>query len=425
MIARAEGEGEQSLVDLDFVAGPLELGRLSPEEFEHLVFHLLDEMGYQELVWRKGGPGNSANDGGRDLEGTLSTGGLIPGRRRRCWFEVKHRAKRLETASVRSTVHNANAEHDLASLGIVTNATVSNGCLDWAEKFGKQHRLEVAICQGHDLERLLRANPRTMLRFFREALSFTGHCKAVAARLVHQFLLPGTEELHILYLGRLDISDPRVVSAVCMAESAHGDPVVRRWGVVLSDTQLSRALAWALHNLDELASVANLRAHSHRPLASGIAYILASLISRGFVESVKDVLRNPERFVAGEPDPPNETWRQYRTSFAVRSLLSEIVEPCSVMCPKLGTGSDEPDANRHFIRFCPEEVQGRQTRLILHSPKAACSIGVVDDGEFCPFGRSFDNKALAEAEIDDLLHFLERVLARRVALCASEETHLS
>ncbi|MEE9391732.1 MAG: restriction endonuclease [Planctomycetota bacterium] len=351
-------EGELSLVDLDFVAGPLEFGRLSPEEFEHLVFHLLDEMGYQELVWRKGGPGNSANDGGRDLEGSLGTGDLLPGRRRGWWFEVKLRGKRLETASVQSTLHNANAERDLASLAIITNATVSNDCLDWARKFGEQHRLEVTICQGHDLERLLRANPRTMLRFFRDALSFTGQCKAVAARLVHQFLLPGTEELHLLYLGRSEISDPRVVSAACMAESAHGDPASRRWGVVLSDTQLSHALAWVLRNLDELASVANLREHSHQPLASGIAYLLASLMSRGLVESAKDILRNPEGSLDGGPNPPTASWRQYRTRFAVRCLLNEIVAPCSIMCPKLSTGSDDPEANGHFFRFCPEEIQG-------------------------------------------------------------------
>ena len=61
-----------ALTDTDFLQHSLDFSDITPEDFENLVFHLLDEMGFSNIQWRKGGPGNSATDGGRDLEAKAS-----------------------------------------------------------------------------------------------------------------------------------------------------------------------------------------------------------------------------------------------------------------------------------------------------------------------------------------------------------------
>lgn len=84
-----------NLTNLDFQQGEIDVGALSPTDFEKLVFHLLDEMGFTDLIWRKGGEGNSSTDGGRDLEARYwriePIGSLTENYR----IEVKHRKKPL------------------------------------------------------------------------------------------------------------------------------------------------------------------------------------------------------------------------------------------------------------------------------------------------------------------------------------------
>lgn len=120
-----------TLTDIDFLQERLDFSEINAVDFENLIFHLLDEMGFSNLTWRKGGEGNSATDGGRDLEATFWT--VLPAlsKEEKYWFEVKHRANQLEKSQVQSAVLNASGNNSKDNIVIVTNKTVSNPTLPW------------------------------------------------------------------------------------------------------------------------------------------------------------------------------------------------------------------------------------------------------------------------------------------------------
>ena len=215
---------EFTLTDLDFQLESLNFSDLSPSEFENLVFHLIDEMGFSNLTWRKGGEGNSATDGGRDLEATYWRVEPVESAELTYWYEVKHRSGQLERSQVQKAVLDASAEASLDHLVVVTNSTVSNPCLDWVRDFQSKHpRPSISIWQGHDLEVLARKNPRTLARFIPTALSFSGRCKVIRSRFSNLFLLPSVDELTELWENRESIDDRFLLLAAVLSESAYGD----------------------------------------------------------------------------------------------------------------------------------------------------------------------------------------------------------
>ncbi|OOE32477.1 hypothetical protein BZG05_14015 [Salinivibrio kushneri] len=189
-----------TLTDIDFLQEKLDFSEISPVDFENLVFHLLDEMGFANLIWRKGGEGNSATDGGRDLEGTFWT--ILPAvsKEEKYWFEVKYRTNQLEKTQVQSAVLNAAGNNSKDNVVIITNKTISNPTLDWIKEFQDTNkRPAVTVWQGHDLELLLRKNPRTLAKFLPSSLAFSGRCKVIKSKFSNLMLLPAGGELDELW----------------------------------------------------------------------------------------------------------------------------------------------------------------------------------------------------------------------------------
>jgi len=142
-----------NLTDSDFLQGGLDFSDITPEDFENLVFQLLEEMGFSNIQWRKGGPGNSATDGGRDLEATFWSIQPAGSHELTYWIEVKYRTNSLERVQVQATINNAAADVTLDNLIIVTNSTITNPTLDWISTFQSGHqRPRISTWQGHDLD---------------------------------------------------------------------------------------------------------------------------------------------------------------------------------------------------------------------------------------------------------------------------------
>jgi hypothetical protein len=154
--------------------------KLTPEEFEQLVFFALDDMGFKNIEWRKGGEGITATDGGRDLEAIYSK--LEPDDSltlEKWWVEVKYRTHTLSPDVVQRTVINALGRQSVDVIAIATNQVITNKTLDWIKEFQtSQRRPRVVIWQRHDLDRLLRKYPRTIARFFPESLTLAERLKA-------------------------------------------------------------------------------------------------------------------------------------------------------------------------------------------------------------------------------------------------------
>ena len=201
-------------------------------EFENLVFHLLDEMGFSNLQWRKGGEGNSATDGGRDLEATFWSVQPSGSKEQRYWFEVKYRSGQLEKSQVQNTILNAAGNNSKDNVIIVTNKTISNPTLDWVNQFQSAHKIPtVTIWQGHDLELLLRKNPRTLARFLPTSLAFSGRCKVIESKFSNLLILPSGSELRELWEHKDEFYDNSFLTlAACLAEVSYGDVIDQPWG---------------------------------------------------------------------------------------------------------------------------------------------------------------------------------------------------
>ncbi|MFM4954344.1 restriction endonuclease [Aeromonas veronii] len=149
-----------TLTNIDFIQDRLDFSKISPTDFENLIFHLLDEMGFSNIVWRKGGEGNSATDGGRDLEATFWTVLPTVSKEQSYWFEIKHRGHHLEKIQVQKTILNSAGDSSVDNIVIVTNKTISNPTLDWVNQYQKAHKSpKILIWQGYDLELFFKKKP--------------------------------------------------------------------------------------------------------------------------------------------------------------------------------------------------------------------------------------------------------------------------
>ena len=89
-------------------SGSIYWNTLTPSDFEKLIFFLLDDMGFKNLEWRKGGEGISATDGGRDLEAAYARIGPDDTLTfEEWWIEVKYRSQTLQPHTVQRAVLNA------------------------------------------------------------------------------------------------------------------------------------------------------------------------------------------------------------------------------------------------------------------------------------------------------------------------------
>ena len=229
-----------TLSDIDFLQERLDFSEISPTDFEKLVFHLIDEMGFSNIQWRKGGAGNSATDGGRDLEATFWTVKPSGSKEEKYWFEVKHRKNQLEKMQVQNTVINAAGDKAKDNVLIITNSTISNPTLDWVNNFQAVNPTpSIAIWQGHDLELILRKNPRTLAKFLPSSLAFSGRCKVIESKFWNLMQLPAGGELDELWDRRHEYSDNFDVTLIAiLAEVSYGDLSDHQWGLDLDKYRL-------------------------------------------------------------------------------------------------------------------------------------------------------------------------------------------
>lgn len=399
-----------TLTDIDFLQQALDFSDIAPEEFEKLVFHLLDEMGFSNLVWRKGGDGNSATDGGRDLEGTFWT--VRPGvsREEVFWFEVKHRKNQLEKTQVQNTVINASGNHSKDNLIIITNKTISNPTLDWIGEHQKSQRVpNISVWQGHDLELLLRKNPRTLARFLPLSLAFSGRCKIIESKFSNMMLLPAGGELDELWDRKADYYENSYLMLVAIiAEVAYGDVSEHQWGLEIDSAQLFAVAATGMLCVYPFIFKCSALNRDQAPLINGLTYIIANLLLRSGEELCAKILFNPEQFEESSGELPDEL-KINRYAPILGNLHDDISFHCSENCSKVNYM--RRSENIYFQRFVKKEEKTPPTSILL-AERGSCSIGVVPPNRYCPLG-SLGEMPKSEDELVQKLEFLRGVIISR------------
>lgn len=408
-----------TLTNVDFQQGELDLGVLTPVEFEKLIFHLLDEMGFTDLVWRKGGEGNSATDGGRDLEAKYWRVEPVGSVSEKYRIEVKHRKSTLEKSQVQKAVLDAVAPANVDGLIIVTSGVISNPCLDWIEDFRNSHKgIKISIWQRHDLELLLLKNPRSLARFIPSALTFSGRCKVTMSRFENLYLLPGNDELVELWERREEIKDQSFLIISCIfAESQFGDIGERPWGMWLPDDELLPLAILALVNYFPLFLRAHVNDRDNASLISGVAYLIMCVGIRFGYETASAILFQPESMYE-DIDAVDESVNDYRVRPVLGTIYDDLARACSSdYCRKMSYGGCRSEEKLgYFQRFIKKEDKAERDGrfLVMNMKDRDCDLGVVPRGELCPLPEDFPEDSFSYEFVKEKLKFAVSVLESRI-----------
>jgi hypothetical protein len=379
-----------TLTDIDFLQEQLNFSEISPVELEKLTFHLLDEMGFSNLKWRKGGDGNSATDGGRDLEATFWTVLPTASKEEKYWFEVKYRKNQLEKSQIQSTMLNAAGNNSKDNVVIITNSTISNPTLDWIKAFQDTHKTpKVLVWQGHDLELLLRKNPLTLAKFLPSSLAFSGRCKVIESKFSNLMLLPAGGDLDELWNKKEEYSENSYLTLIAvLAEVAYGDIIARQWCLDIDEARLFSIAATGMLNVYSFIFKCNALNRDQTPLIQGLSYIMQCLLLIYGEELTAKVLLNPEEFTESGTELPDKLkFNRYEPIF--NTIFHDLSIQCSKdYCSKVSHMSKGKE-NNYFNRFLKVPVKEDEDKLlILNSLNGECEIGLVSNGNYCPLGES-------------------------------------
>ncbi len=404
-----------TLTDTDFLQEELDFSEINPIDFENLVFHLLDEMGFSNLTWRKGGEGNSATDGGRDLEATYWTVSPAVSREEKYWFEVKYRSNQLEKSQVQKTILNASGNKSKDNIVIITNKTISNPTLDWIKEFHESNNTPLAsVWQGHDLDLILRKNPRTLARFIPSSLAFGGRCKVIESKFTNLMLLPAGGELDELWERRDEFEDNSLLTLVAIiSEVEYGDILKHPWGMDLDKLRLFSTLVMGVLNIYPFVSMCSSLNREQRVIIDGLSYLAQCLLLRSGAELVAKALFDPEQYTDPEKKFPDEL-RVTRLAPIFNAIFHDLGMHCSSKyCMKLHHMSpdDKPD---YFLRFIESSYQPQKDEhfLIISSVKDECKLGIVEKHQHCPLGES-ENTPDNIAKLENKLEFARLVITNR------------
>lgn len=404
-----------TLTDIDFLQEKLDFSEINPVDFENLVFHLLDEMGFANLIWRKGGDGNSATDGGRDLEGTFWTISPAVSKEEKYWFEVKYRTNQLEKIQVQSTILNASGNNSKDNVVIITNKTISNPTLDWIKEFQDTNkRPNVTVWQGHDLELLLRKNPRTLAKFLPSSLAFRGRCKVIESKFSNLMLLPAGGELNELWSKREEYQENSYLTlAAALAEVEYGDIIQHPWGMEIDKLRLCAVVVTGVLNVFPFVFKCSSLNREQRVIIDGLSYLVQCLLIRCGSELTANVLFDPEQYSELERKIPDELKiTRYKPIF--NAMYYDLGIYCSSKyCSKLHhmTPDEKPD---YFLRFVESANQPKidDRFLIMNSIKDECKLGLVATNKYCPLGES-DEPPKTFDTLHEKLEFARMVIERR------------
>ena len=140
---------------------PLKLVNLADRVFENLAYDLLSARGVENLVWRTPGA-----DGGRDLEGVITTTDFAGYSRREAWyFECKRYTSSISWPIVFEKVayaRNANAENLL----VLTSSQFSPNCVDEMNRWNiRQEKPTIRQWAYYDIERILADHPFLAMKY--------------------------------------------------------------------------------------------------------------------------------------------------------------------------------------------------------------------------------------------------------------------
>jgi hypothetical protein len=359
--------------------------RLKGKELEELIYWLFDSMGAQDMVWRVGGDGAGAADGGRDLELSLflatPTGELL---KQRWWIEAKGRSKTVEISEVQKAVLNSAGNSHVDVLVVATNARFSNSTRDWVSNWQASHpRPIVKLWERTELENHCCKNPSAVARVYAHALSPQGKLEFAKTRFLNSLNYLQEPMLEMLWESRQEL---QIDSAGCLvlisSETCNGDLIARRWGNFLNADLVANAVAAAFRNFLYFACRAEDFGSQIYPVEKALRYLIHTLVRRVGPEVTHDFL---QRFW-NEPEYRDlpEDLRSYLKDQIVSNLTDEFLEACSLECKRMSvwdpvilTNNERENYWQQFaVTPHTEEKKPNKGKLIAETIHASCVVGL-------------------------------------------------
>jgi len=399
------------------------IDNLHPDEFEKLAFYLLDDMGFKNLEWRKGGEGVSATDGGRDLSGKYAKvepddSILIEN----WWVEVKHRSNTLKKSTVQSIVLNSAARKDVDVFAVFTNNVISNSTLDWIKEFQNTHsKPRVVVWQKHDIERVLRKYPRTASFFFLESLTLPEQLESIKQRFWNNLSYPTISQVELFWENFSSLSwDGSELLPFILADSAMDGSYRRKWGFVIDEELLIKTLLVGLINVPFLVMRSEQQGQNQRPFMRGIEYLLQIALIRLDLNKVVDLLLNMYDYAEFSGPPPTELY-----NFVLHPLISNIytnlIRNCSKDCERYGINSsmsDEPGYS-YFHKFARSEEKEKgdaEPFALISLNTYKCKLDLVPVEIPCPLIEDIPENIIEKPVLAKFLSTIQNVLKKRVAI---------
>ena len=167
--------------------------------FEEMCFDLLRRLGFHAIVWRQGGA-----DHGRDIEGRFTSANPLIGTSTESWFfECKNQATGVSVADLCDKLQWADAEKP-DHFVILAGSHLTNDCRTWLAKISADKRYRLHVVEGKELNRLVRAYPELVERYF------AGPYELLLRDLIRGILLDRGDRVHVHVLGeaRCRVAEP-------------------------------------------------------------------------------------------------------------------------------------------------------------------------------------------------------------------------
>lgn len=135
--------------------------KLSPTDFENLVFDLVVSKGMRNVIWRTPGA-----DGGRDIEAAVIESDFSGAINQCKWhIECKRYASAIDWPTMYGKISHA-VVHRAQFLLLVTTSSLSPACLTNVTKWNAEnHAPQIRNWSGHDFERLLQPYPQLSVKY--------------------------------------------------------------------------------------------------------------------------------------------------------------------------------------------------------------------------------------------------------------------
>jgi hypothetical protein len=406
----------------------INLNNLHPDEFEKLAFYLLDDMGFKNLEWRKGGEGVSATDGGRDLSGKYAKvepdDSIII---ENWWIEVKHRSDTLKKSTVQNIILNATARKDVDVFAIFTNNVISNPTLDWIKEFQNTHaKPRIVVWQGHDVERILRKYPRTIAMFFPESLSLPEQLESVKERFWNKLGYPTIDEVEQLWKNFDSlIWDGSKLLPVIIADSAIDGLSIRKWGLVIDDNLLTETFLLGFINLPLLTIRFEEQGHKREILQQGLEYLLQIVLFRFDLDKVVELLVNMFDYTEFSEKPPPELINLVINP-VVSNVFTSLLRNCTLDCERFRfnwakSNKIDQAESHYFHKFSAnlkQEQDDTEPFVFINSNIEKCKLELVPTGVFCPLTVDIPENIMDRLVLKEFLGTIQNVIKRRVEYVA-------